>query len=92
MKTGMNLLLWTTHVTAEHFPLLAKLKNDRLRRCRDPALRRRRRSLQNDRRGAEEAGPGLHHRHRASAPEPIRSAPMPAFARPRSNATNGPSR
>lgn len=26
MKTGMNLLLWTTHVTAEHFPILAKLK------------------------------------------------------------------
>jgi D-psicose/D-tagatose/L-ribulose 3-epimerase len=26
MKTGMNLLLWTTHVTDEHFPLLAKLK------------------------------------------------------------------
>jgi D-psicose/D-tagatose/L-ribulose 3-epimerase len=26
MKTGMNLLLWTTHVTAEHFPLFAKLK------------------------------------------------------------------
>src|SRR5204862_2743486 len=26
MKTGMNLLLWTTHVTEEHFPLLAKLK------------------------------------------------------------------
>lgn len=26
MKTGMNLLLWTTHVTADHFPLLAKLK------------------------------------------------------------------
>src|SRR5262245_9185678 len=26
MKTGMNLLLWTTHVTTEHFPLLAKLK------------------------------------------------------------------
>jgi D-psicose/D-tagatose/L-ribulose 3-epimerase len=26
MKTGMNLLLWTTHVTSEHFPLLAKLK------------------------------------------------------------------
>jgi D-psicose/D-tagatose/L-ribulose 3-epimerase len=26
MKYGMNLLLWTTHVTAEHFPLLAKLK------------------------------------------------------------------
>lgn len=26
MKTGMNLLLWTTHVTNEHFPLLAKLK------------------------------------------------------------------
>ena len=26
MKCGMNLLLWTTHVTAEHFPLLAKLK------------------------------------------------------------------
>jgi D-psicose/D-tagatose/L-ribulose 3-epimerase len=26
MKTGMNLLLWTTHVTAEHFPLLPKLK------------------------------------------------------------------
>jgi D-psicose/D-tagatose/L-ribulose 3-epimerase len=26
MKTGMNLLLWTTHVTAEHFPLIAQLK------------------------------------------------------------------
>ena len=26
MKLGMNLLLWTGGVTAEHFPLLAKLK------------------------------------------------------------------
>jgi D-psicose/D-tagatose/L-ribulose 3-epimerase len=26
MKTGMNLLLWTTHVTSELFPLLGKLK------------------------------------------------------------------
>jgi D-psicose/D-tagatose/L-ribulose 3-epimerase len=26
MKIGMNLLLWTTHVTEEHFPLLEKLK------------------------------------------------------------------
>jgi D-psicose/D-tagatose/L-ribulose 3-epimerase len=26
MKYGMNLLLWTTHVTAEHFPLFPKLK------------------------------------------------------------------
>jgi D-psicose/D-tagatose/L-ribulose 3-epimerase len=26
MKTGMNLLLWTTHVTPEHFPILARLK------------------------------------------------------------------
>jgi D-psicose/D-tagatose/L-ribulose 3-epimerase len=26
MKTGMNLLLWTGHVTEEHFPLLNKLK------------------------------------------------------------------
>lgn len=26
MKYGMNLLLWTGHVTSEHFPLLAKLK------------------------------------------------------------------
>ncbi|GIW81597.1 MAG: isomerase [Gemmatales bacterium] len=26
MKVGMNLLLWTTHVTPEHFPILAKLK------------------------------------------------------------------
>src|SRR3954463_3663997 len=26
MKTGMNLLLWTGQVTAEHFPLLGKLK------------------------------------------------------------------
>ena len=26
MKTGMNLLLWTTHVTSEHFPLFARLK------------------------------------------------------------------
>jgi D-psicose/D-tagatose/L-ribulose 3-epimerase len=26
MKTGMNLLLWATHVTSEHFPILGKLK------------------------------------------------------------------
>ena len=26
MRTGMNLLLWTTHVTAEHFPTIGKLK------------------------------------------------------------------
>jgi D-psicose/D-tagatose/L-ribulose 3-epimerase len=26
MKIGMNLLLWTTHVTDQHFPLLEKLK------------------------------------------------------------------
>ena len=26
MKVGMNLLLWTTHVTEEHYPLFAKLK------------------------------------------------------------------
>jgi D-psicose/D-tagatose/L-ribulose 3-epimerase len=26
MKYGFNLLLWSTHVTAEHFPLFAKLK------------------------------------------------------------------
>jgi D-psicose/D-tagatose/L-ribulose 3-epimerase len=26
MRYGMNLLLWTTHVTSEHFPLFAKLK------------------------------------------------------------------
>src|SRR5690242_10231378 len=26
MKIGMNLLLWTTHVTPEHFPVLAELK------------------------------------------------------------------
>ncbi len=26
MRTGMNLLLWTTHVGEEHFPLFAKLK------------------------------------------------------------------
>jgi D-psicose/D-tagatose/L-ribulose 3-epimerase len=26
MKYGFNLLLWTTHVTTEHFPILARLK------------------------------------------------------------------
>jgi len=26
MKTSMNFLLWTTHVTIEHFPILSKLK------------------------------------------------------------------
>ena len=26
MKTGMNLLLWTTHLTDEHFPVLSALK------------------------------------------------------------------
>jgi D-psicose/D-tagatose/L-ribulose 3-epimerase len=26
MNYGMNLLLWTTHVTSEHFPLLARIK------------------------------------------------------------------
>lgn len=27
MKAGFNLLLWTSHVTEQHFPLLQKLKN-----------------------------------------------------------------
>lgn len=27
MKVGMNLLLWTGHVTEEHFPVLEKIKN-----------------------------------------------------------------
>lgn len=27
MKTGMNLLLWTPHVTADHFGVLQDLKN-----------------------------------------------------------------
>src|SRR5579884_1036975 len=26
MKIGMNLLLWTTHVTSDHFPIMARLK------------------------------------------------------------------
>ena len=26
MKYGMNLLLWTSHLTSKHFPLLEKLK------------------------------------------------------------------
>ena len=26
MKTGLNLLLWTTHVTDEHWPIVEKLK------------------------------------------------------------------
>ena len=26
MKTGMNLLLWATHVTEEHFPLISTLR------------------------------------------------------------------
>src|SRR5207247_11125075 len=26
MRTGMNLLLWTTHVTRDHYPILGKLK------------------------------------------------------------------
>jgi D-psicose/D-tagatose/L-ribulose 3-epimerase len=26
MKTGMNMLLWATHVTSEHYPLFGKLK------------------------------------------------------------------
>ena len=27
MKYGFNLLLWATHVTADHFPILGKLKS-----------------------------------------------------------------
>ena len=26
MKTGMNLLLWTGHVTEEHFPIIQDIK------------------------------------------------------------------
>ena len=26
MKTGMNMLLWATHVTADHFPIITRLK------------------------------------------------------------------
>ena len=41
MKTGMNLLLWTTEVSAEHDPLLDQIKADWFRRRRGPGLRPR---------------------------------------------------
>ena len=41
MLLGFNLLLWTTHVTDEHFPLFARAQARRLRRRRAAALRGR---------------------------------------------------
>ena len=45
MRTGMNLLLWTTHVTEEHFPLFAKLKQAGFDGVELPLFERRRRPL-----------------------------------------------
>ena len=44
MLLGFNLLLWTTHVTEEHFPIFARPQAHRLRRRRGAAVRGRRRS------------------------------------------------
>ena len=30
MKIGMNMLLWSTHVTEEHFPVLARIKGSQI--------------------------------------------------------------
>ena len=69
MKTGMNLLLWTTHVTEEHFPLLAKLKTAGFDGVEMPALRRRRRPLQDGAQGARQPRPGAAPPSPSSTPE-----------------------
>ena len=37
MRLGMNMFLWTTHVTEEHFPVFEELRDKRL-----PVFRMRR--------------------------------------------------
>ena len=78
MKNGMNLLLWTTHVTDEHFPLFAKLKKAGFDGVEIAALRGRRRPLQDaSRKELNNHGLALHHRHRRRPGQPTRSAPTP---------------
>ena len=58
MLLGFNLLLWTTHVTEEHFPLFGGPQARRLRRRRGAAVRGQRRALRDDRQRAARPGAG----------------------------------
>ena len=80
MKTGMNLLLWTGHVTDEHFPLLGKLKAAGFDGVELPIFEGRRRPLQEapgrarpDRAEVHDR----HHRHPGGEPDQPRRGGSP---------------
>jgi len=91
MKTSMNLLLWNTHITQEHFPLLGKLKATGFDGVEIPLFEgdaNHYKTLAAElKKQAWPARVSL-----ASARRRIRSTPIRASARPHSNGTSGPSR
>ena len=92
MKTGMNLLLWTTHVTEEHFPLMAKLKKAGFDGVEMPLFEGDAAHYKKIAQGTEQPRPGLHDRHGVQPrgqPDQPRRRPS---ARRASTASSGPSR
>ncbi len=75
MKTGMNLLLWTTHVTEEHFPLFAKLKKAGYDGVELPLFAGDATHYKIHPQGAGQPRPGLHDRLLLPRRPPIPSAP-----------------
>ena len=63
MLLGFNLLLWTTHVTEEHFPLFAALKRAGYDGVEVPIFEGAAEHFARIGRIARGRGPALHRRH-----------------------------
>ena len=90
MKTGFNLLLWTTHVGDEHLPLLAKLKATGYDGVEIPLFEGDVGHFRQARAG--DRGTMVSPARRSPCcptRRTARSAPMPAAARARSTTSNG---
>ena len=92
MKTGMNLLLWTTHVTEEHFPLFANLKQTGFDGVEIPLFDGDAAHYKTIARGARRTTASAAPPSPASTRTPTRSAPTPASARRPSTGSSGRSR
>ena len=79
MKTGMNLLLWTGHVTEEHYPIMKGIKEAGFDGVEIPIFEGIARPLQEDAQGTRQPGPEVHDGHDRDTRRPTRSAPMPAI-------------
>ena len=78
MKTGMNLLLWTGHVTEEHFPIMKDIKAAGFDGVEIPVFDTTRRPLQEGAQGTRQPGAEVHDGHDRQLRTPTRSARMPS--------------